>query len=148
MTIGFVRPNVQGDVQAKINKIGYSIICVGSKFGKSSDASSLSRVYARTSRIRTNLNKDDSTALFTFPGLTTDDAPFGFSPTSDEQKLCGTQNGKVYIQGCATYKILTTVAGFSHIYTANQKYFRVATIPVNNLNVAPNKLKTDGGDFG
>lgn len=82
MTIGFVRPNIPGDAQAKINKIGYSIICVGSKFGKSSDASSLSRVYARTSRIKDNLNKDDSIALFTFPGLTTDDTPFGFSPSA------------------------------------------------------------------
>ncbi len=82
MTIAFVRPNIQGDVQAKISKIGYSIICIGSKFGKSPDATSLSRAYARTSRIKDNLNQDDSIALFAFPGLSSDDTPFGFTPTA------------------------------------------------------------------
>lgn len=34
------------------------------------------------------------------------------------------------------------------MYTNGEKYFRVATIPVNSITVAPNTLKTDGGNFG
>lgn len=82
LTIGFVRANVGGDTQGTINKIGYSIICIGTKFGKSSDAGSLSRAYARTGRIKDNIIQGDNIALFTFPGLSSDDTPFGFTPTA------------------------------------------------------------------